>query len=172
MKIRLLIIGLFIFVIGVGLIFYRLGGMNKPSISRAIAPKYMVIGKVYNGKINQKFDDFQAQLQEDAELFTGDFILIYNQNPNQANIDLKVFGGFLTQDTTQIPQGYQLQQVPKREVIRATINSHPLVTPSATQVETELVTFAKERSIVLQEKLLEKYTRNQNQVITEIPVKP
>jgi len=172
MKIRLLIAGLLVSVIGIGLIFYRLGGINKPLISRAIAPKYTVVGKVYEGKINQEFDAFQAQLQEDAAQFAGDFVLIYSQNPNQSKRELKVFGGFLAEDETHIPQGYQLQQVPKREVIRATVNSHPLVAPSATQVEEELFSFAQERGILLQETFLEKYTRNQNQVITEIPVKP
>lgn len=174
MKIRLILAGLSIFCLAIGLIYYRLGGMKEPAISRIFAPSYTIAGKTFQGKThnnNSRFVDFQAELNADELLFSSDFVLIYDQNPNQALDSVTVFGGFLVQDTTQIPDGYEIKQVPAREVIRVEVLSHPLVAPSAPQVEEAIQNFAEERILKLQEGLLEKYIRNQqNQLIIEIAV--
>lgn len=171
MKIRLVLAGLAVFGIAVGLIFYRLGGMQKPTISKVFAPQYTVVGQEYNGKLNQKFNKFQAQLHQDRSQFTGDFILIYDQNTNQPDVEVSVFGGFIVSDTTNIPENYKVKQVTEREVIRVSVISHPLVAPSAIQVEESIKEFAQERGLQIGKGFIEKYTQNQNEIITEVPIK-
>ncbi len=173
MKIRLILAGFAVFCLAVGLMYYRLGGMKKPIVSQIFAPAYTIAGKTFTGKThnnNPQFVNFQAQLNAEKTQFLGDFVLVYDQNPNHASDSVTVFGGFLVTDTTQIPKTYKIIQIPERQVIRAEILAHPLVAPSAIQVERAIQDFAQERGLTLQQGLLEKYT-SQNQLITEIAVK-
>lgn len=175
MKIRLIGIGFVVFILAVGLLFYRLGGMKKPFISQAVSASYVIAGKSYHGKTydnHHAFQTFQSDLNADRDLFLGNFILIYDQNPNQASdAFITVFGGFVVTDTINIPDGYTIKRLSEQNIIKAEIISHPLVAPSAVQVEEAIKKFAQERNLELDRGLIEEYVRDQSKLITTVAIR-
>jgi hypothetical protein len=151
--------------------YFTLGGFNEPELSVTDASQVFIMGKSYNGKLNDKkfaelFDEADAYI-ESNQLKSSSCAVYYN-DAQKGNDVAEVFVGILVDSLTVIPDGYKLVKLEGRKVVQARVMSHFTVAPI--NIYERIAEFSKAQNLNnLKVPTLEIYP-SADEVIIQVPV--
>ena len=133
--------------------YYWLGGFNQITIEVVKEPARPILGKHYQGQYGdlalRKIFVEAKQLQQSNTIqglltvVNLDSISANNQSINQ------LIGITLTDQSTTIPSGYQLDTIPSGTYVRATLQANPLVMPQPKTVNEQIAAYADEHQLTI-----------------------
>jgi hypothetical protein len=174
MKIRrILVIVVPILILFIVLVYIYLGGFEKPKINVKESPGYIVYGKHYKGKMDDK--DLKAiykEIQEryDAGELKGTFTVLHFHEPDREEGKVDAAIGITVQDSTKSKEkGYGYYVWKRGPVAEVKIESHIAVAPSPQEIIEFVEGLAKGKGYKIGEGSLEKYF-SKRQLVVEMPL--
>jgi hypothetical protein len=161
MKIRrILVIVVPILILFIVLVYIYLGGFKKPNINVKESRGYIIYGKHYIGKSDDK--DLKAvykEIQEryDAGELKGTFTVLHFHEPDQKGTVNAAIGIIVEDSTRAKEKGYGYYVWNKGPVAEVKIESHIAVAPSPQEIIEFVEGLAKEHGYKIGEGSLEKY---------------
>jgi hypothetical protein len=161
MKIRrILVIVVPILILFIVLVYIYLGGFKKPNINVKESQGYIVYGKHYKGKMDDKeLKATYKEIQEryDAGELKGTFTVLHFHEPDQkGTVDAAV--GIIVEDSTKAKEkGYGYFVWKRGPVAEVKIESHIAVSPSPQEIIEFVEGLAKGKGYKIGEGSLEKY---------------
>ena len=146
-----------------------LGGFSSPDIVIATSTPQTIVGKAYNGPVEDaRFDKLfreMAQAQENKTL-VGTLANIYYNNPEEQNGSINAFIGVAVNGNTSVPAGFEQRSLPGgKRVIRVTSNTHFLLAPN--KLYPALFDYLQEERLQTKKQYLEKFPQ-QGAAIVEV----
>jgi len=132
---KYVIIALAVVVMGLGVLYVYLGGLNSIEYTVENVNNYHLVGRMFQGKADAKeIEDYFFEAKDFAigGTIDGELTILHYNDTTLAKKEIKLFIGVLLNnaaDTLDLPAGYALVKVPAQKTIRATILANNAVIP-------------------------------------------
>jgi effector-binding domain-containing protein len=166
--------------IGVSLLFIAgiityivLGGLKKPQLGTVQVPGYIMAGIAFKGLASNEqllnlFEQTRNYHQQNK--LPGTLAALYHDIPSDKG-EVDAFVGVVVKDSaTVLPGKYSYKYIPAAKAVQATINSHYLVAPAPEKIRAALLSYAREKGLLLQDFVIEQYIGDRY-ITVDIPVR-
>jgi len=173
MKKPFIVIAFFLVATLVLLIYYTLGGFEKPTAEIIEVPgKYLILGEHFKGSyksedIGRLFTKAQSLLENGT--VSGDLTIINYGSDDQAEQINQFVGILVTRVPETIPTGYTTVEIHPSKVIRVKISSHNIVMPKPKKIRDLAAAEAKSYGITLPDNSIEIY-KSQRELLIDYPI--
>ncbi|WP_421976934.1 hypothetical protein [Roseivirga seohaensis] len=173
---KYVIIALAVVVMGLGVLYVYLGGLNSIEYTVENVDNYHLVGRMFQGKADAKeIEDYFFEAKDFAigGTIDGELTILHYNDTTLAKKEIKLFIGVLLNnaaDTLDLPAGYALVKVPAQKTIRATILANNAVIPGPETIEAKLKEKAEETGLIPQSFTIEKYL-SETEMEIDMPVK-
>ncbi|MBX2842726.1 MAG: hypothetical protein KTR26_13225 [Flammeovirgaceae bacterium] len=160
---------LLLVIIGFSVVAYSfLGGFKKITIAEVENFSIKVIGKEVRGStqgvdLNKQMYDIRKKLDEDK--IEGVFTAIFEGNPDELDT-ITAFVGVVPKVTGHLPEGFSTKNIEAKKGIIGIMNSHVWVAPNPVEVNSQLMGFAKTKTLSSQDLIIEQYFASDSVVTT------
>lgn len=136
-----------------------LGGFSSPDIIIATSTPQIIVGKAYNGPVEDaRFDNLFREMAQALETKTlaGTLANIYYNNPEEQNGSINAFIGIAVNGASPVPTGFEQRSLPGgKRIIRVTSDAHILLAPN--KLYPALFDYQKEKKLQTKKQYLEKF---------------
>lgn len=158
---KILLIGFPVLLIIIGIVYVLLGGLKQPEITITSSDGYIILGKRFSGKLDDKnlketYREAQKKFKE-GEL-KGIFSVMHFHEPDAETGKVDAVIGVVVKDSLQKkPKGYEYFHWGKGPVAKADIRSHFSVAPSPETINEVVTNLAQSKGYKLDSGSLERY---------------
>ncbi|MFT6055649.1 MAG: hypothetical protein ACJASP_002554 [Roseivirga sp.] len=158
---KFVIIALGVLLIGGAASYIYFGGLNSVDISVANVEGYTIGGRLYQGKSKSKVIEdyfFEAKELTQSKTLDGILTIVHYNDTTLAKGETKLFIGvtFSSEDFT-LPDDYQLLTIAATKSVRARVEAHNVVVPTASTIEKRMAELARKEGLKTQGFTIEKY---------------
>lgn len=171
---RIFLIGFPVLLVIIAIVYVILGGFKEPEIKIAESPGYIILGKRFTGKLDErKLKETYKEAQEkyrDGEL-NGVFAVMHFHEPNVNTGKVDAVIGVVVKDSlSEKPEGFNYFTWRKGPVVQTKILSHYSVAPSPETINEVMNKLAESKGYKVENGSLERYLES-NHLEVERPLK-
>ncbi len=150
-------------------IYYQLGGFRELTVNAFDSVDYAMAGVDFKGKYNDPEIERLYGLAKD-QVATGKVkgilgLVDYVDDDLDENEVHYFIGIILLDKITELPPGFKVRRMASRGVLGITLDVHPLVRPSKSDIEGKIYAAAQEHGLQVENYFLEKHFADDQLVI-------